>query len=215
MLMMHQWRYMTAWTPRLLKLSTIETLAQDRHGGVLAVFAISFPLLFGAVGLTLDYGNAVRLRSNLQNVADQAALTAARELRLGNSNDTTVAQIASNFVRASLTAPQSMVNVTSSVSTDRASLTVSIVQTVDTILPQQLGLPFTAVHVNARARVFGGAPLCLLALDTAAATGIGVSLSSNISANACTVYSNSKSTTGLAASDTSRVSALRLVRGAA
>lgn len=195
------------------KPSAIESLVCDRRGGVMVVFAVSLPVLFGAVGLAIDYGNATRVRVSLQVVADQAALTAARELRLGNSNDTIVSQVASNFARASLPASQSTIDVSSSISSDRTSLTVTIVKAVDTVFPQQLGLPFASVRVNARARVLGGAPLCLLALDTAAPTGLSVSLSSNITANACAVYSNSKSATSLAASDTSRVNATSACSG--
>ncbi len=184
---------------------TITGFRRNTSGNVAVVLALATPALLGATGLALDYANWTRSKTILQNLADQAALTGARELRLGNSSDPVIAQVVLNAVSASAASLPAAPSVTTVVAADRSNVSVTLAENVATVLPQSLGLPFATVRVNARARVLGGSPLCLLSLDRAAASGLNASLASKVTASSCSIYSNAASPTGVAASDTSRI----------
>ena len=55
----------------------IQALARCESGNVVVIFALSLPLLLGAGGLAIDYGNAVRIRAVEASVADATALLVA------------------------------------------------------------------------------------------------------------------------------------------
>ncbi len=62
----------------------------DRHGKVLVLTAIALPTLFGMLGLVIDTGLLMTESRALQQVADAAATTAARQIALGNGTSAAV-----------------------------------------------------------------------------------------------------------------------------
>lgn len=76
----------------------LRSLAYSETGNVVLIFGFSLPLLLGAGGLAVDYGNAVRIRAVEASVADATALLVANAdtvaaategLRLASSQLTT------------------------------------------------------------------------------------------------------------------------------
>ena len=180
---------------------------RDKSGGVAVIFAVAAPAMFGLVGLSIDYSNWLRTKSLLQSLADEGALAGARELRLGNSNDALVAQVVASDVSSGSARLQTAPTITTTVAPDHTSASVTLNADIVTVFPQSLGLPFAQVTANARARVLGGAPLCMLSLDPLSAVGVSASLVSKVSASGCTVYSNSRSKAGITVTDLSNISA--------
>jgi hypothetical protein len=170
----------------------------------MATFALSLPILLGCVGLATDYSNWSRAKAVIQSAADQSALAAARELRLGNSNASTISQVAQNFALAALASGAGTnPTITTQVASDQSNVTVTISQNVATTMPQSLGLPFATVRAKARARVLGGKPLCMLALHPKSSHGLQAQGNSHVTATGCAIYSNSTNPNSLWVSDTS------------
>src|SRR6516165_3312316 len=55
-------------------------LGSDQNGGVLLYFTIMIPVIIGMIGLALEGGQYFHLNSELQQLADAAALAGAAEL---------------------------------------------------------------------------------------------------------------------------------------
>lgn len=55
---------------------TLSALTRCRRGAVLMIFALALPVLICAVGMSLDYANAMRIRTRLLAAADAAVLAA-------------------------------------------------------------------------------------------------------------------------------------------
>ncbi|RYE99948.1 MAG: hypothetical protein EOO77_34770 [Oxalobacteraceae bacterium] len=62
---------------RRATLREVQAPARSESGNVVVIFALSLPLLLGAGGLAIDYGNAVRIRAVEASVADATALLVA------------------------------------------------------------------------------------------------------------------------------------------
>src|SRR5690348_16835779 len=67
-------------------LSALKRLPHDRAGNVAMIFALAAIPLLGAIGGAIDYSTAVRARSKLQAVADEAALFAVSRSEVGLSS---------------------------------------------------------------------------------------------------------------------------------
>ena len=58
-------------------LSSARSFRTATRGGVAVVFALTVPVLFGLIGIAIDYNNAIRITTALQSEVDSAALAAA------------------------------------------------------------------------------------------------------------------------------------------
>jgi Flp pilus assembly protein TadG len=176
---------------------------RSRSGGVAVSFGLVVPLLLGVLAAAIEYGSLVHRRDRLQNAADTGALAAARELSLAGSNMGGVAGSARAMALASLSSPADVV-VEATVT--ETSVDVTIRETVKLHLGAVLGIPASQVAVRAVARI---APtrLCLLALEPQNARAIDLNRSARLTALECSVFSNSTSTSGIVAADSSRVDA--------
>ncbi len=191
-------------------------------GNTAIIFGASAPVVLGAVGLSLDYAKWSGAHSKLQAIADQAALAAARELKLAGATapkiqaaatmmaatamtdtPTAIQNLAAGFAAAAAGADPNIPTVNTIVPADLSSVTVELSQTVPTILAQPLGLPFVTVTAKAKARVTSGLPLCLLTLDPVAKADLLIGLGSNITATGCAVRSNSKDPESITVQDSS------------
>ena len=64
----------------LSMLSNLTKLVRDERGHILLMFTIMVPVMLGITGLALEGGRLFMLHSELQNLADAAALAGAKEL---------------------------------------------------------------------------------------------------------------------------------------
>lgn len=63
------------------------SLAKGESGNVVIIFGLGLPLLLGASGLVIDYGNAVRIRAVESSVADATALLVASADTIAAANE--------------------------------------------------------------------------------------------------------------------------------
>jgi Flp pilus assembly protein TadG len=165
-------------------------LVADEAANTVIIFALTLPVIMAAAGAAVDYSLAAKTRSNMQGIADSAALAAVRELQLARSNSSGITAIANNFVNSSLQ------NVTTAVKVDFQAMTVQVA------IEKQYA-PFirlssgTLLRVSSTAKMSGSMPLCLLGLDPSNAQTIGLEMSALLTAPGCLVQSNSKSPFGM------------------
>ncbi len=176
-------------------------LGRDRGGATAMTFSL---LSAGLIGAAADYAGMTTTRSHLQSTADAAALAGAKEFRLGNADTTTVAQVARTFAVQTLAtagADGSALAATVTPSVDDVAKTVTVVITVrhPTFVMQAFGSTATEISVSATAKVVGGAPICVIGLDSKANSTILMDKTAQLEAPNCSVYSNSKSANGLLA----------------
>jgi Flp pilus assembly protein TadG len=71
------------------KNSTIKSVLRDNRGGVALTFALSLLPLLGCVALAVDVATWYAARTQMQAIADGAAIASARELRIGHASQAT------------------------------------------------------------------------------------------------------------------------------
>src|SRR4051812_20959254 len=81
-------------------IASLRRCVADRRGSTALTFALAGPVLLGAVALSVDYSNLSLRKSRLQELADSAALSGARELRLANPSNGPVIAAAQHYVDA-------------------------------------------------------------------------------------------------------------------
>jgi Flp pilus assembly protein TadG len=181
------------------------TYLRDARGSTAITFALALPAMLGAGGAAIDYASTMAAKAKLQAVADGAALASAKELRLGNSSATTATQVARAYVTSAL--PDPSVVFSDSVASDNSSITVNLQQSVQTNLLQFVNASLATVHASATAKVVGGQPICVVALEAQAYKTIYLQQNASINASGCSIYSNSKSKFGIVVMDKSAVTA--------
>ena len=82
----------------LSMLSNLSKLVRDERGHILLMFTIMAPVMLGITGLALEGGRLFMLHSELQNLADAAALAGAKELDGANDAITRATDKARNLL---------------------------------------------------------------------------------------------------------------------
>lgn len=186
--------------PRLQ--AALAPLLRNRSGSTGTVFAFGLVALVGVSGLGVDYASIEQMRGQIQGAADAAALAAAKELRLGNANNTTVETVARSFATQWLTqngADATAVAITARTDLANKTVKVDIAATQPTYIMQMFGTESVQVKAAATAKVVGGAPICVIGLDTNATQTILMDKTAKLEAPGCAVYSNSNKMGGLTA----------------
>lgn len=176
---------------------------------------IMFALLFGglmlAAGGTVDIANIMRVRSNIQNVADSAALAGASQYRLGNSDNNVVRQVALSFASSALSSAGIEGEPTVTVNDADRSVKVAVVAKVRLHFIRFGGSAGYGVSSNAIARAGSSSVICLLALGGGSAN-LGVD-NGKVTASKCNTHSNSKASDGLVVNGLSSMSAKVICTG--
>lgn len=73
-------------------------IKEDERGAIVVIFCLALPTLLGVVGISIDYGRALRVRSVERKIADATALLVA------NAETAAAAAEANNFANAELKA---------------------------------------------------------------------------------------------------------------
>ena len=180
-------------------------LVHQQAGSTIVMFALSLPLLMYGAGVAVEYANLRHVKSRLQGAADEAAIGAARDLRLANANQQQVSSHAQVIATASLTGlPTPDINVTFP---GQGLVQVSIGVNVPSVMASVLSRQSTRVQVAAGAKLSNhGPPTCIIVLDPSASQAWSMS-GGTISASGCAGYSNSASSSGISLSGQSTLSA--------
>jgi Flp pilus assembly protein TadG len=166
---------------------------RNTRGGVALIMGLSAPVVVLGVAATVEYGNVALRRTQLQNAADNAALAAASELTLANS-DIYVKSLAEQtaFTAARATSP-AITRVTAEIQNKRSWVKVDITETVKSVIGKVLTLPSSEVSVSATGQIVGNTRICLLSLDEKAKDTLHLHKGARITAESCALYANSSS----------------------
>ncbi len=125
----------------------IKTILRNQRGGVVALLALSLPVLLGFTALVLDVGSIYQNKSQLSNAADAAVLAAAQELP---KNPDDARGIADEFALKNGNATD---KVTTTISPDNKTIVVSISREVSLFFAPVLGVNSSTVSEQATAQV--------------------------------------------------------------
>lgn len=172
------------------------------------IFGLSAPMLLGVVALGIDVSNFTLRKARLQELADTAAVSGARELKLAARDGSAAIEVAQSYVNANtLAVTDSGINFSGSVANDKSSITLNLSATIPTYIARTIGVLNTTVGAKATARLTGGAPICMLGLDQSGSTTIYLDQYARVIASGCAVVSDSTQPGGLSANDNSLLQA--------
>ena len=184
----------------------LSAFAHARAGNIAIVTALATPVLLGCGALSLDFANAWSSQQTLQSIADGAALAAATELPLRSTTRSTVKSVVEGYVHGNAGNLQ-IANIESSILDNRAGVHVDLTAKVPSILGAIFQSHGYAPHVEAIARLAGGAPLCALALEQSQAHGVYLTDQARLDAPNCAVLSNSNNPQSIAVVNNSKITA--------
>jgi Flp pilus assembly protein TadG len=177
--------------------------ACDETAATAVIFGLAVPVLFGSVGVAVDYSMASATRTRMQAVADAAAINAVREFQVARATEASVAAVAQSYVTSQMS------DVAVSTNVNEQAMTVKVVVEKDVAMTVGKVIFGGKMHLSASAtaRVSAKMPLCLLALDGKAPDTLSLEKSAQMTAAGCMVYSNSLNDKGLEAKDSAVVTA--------
>ncbi|WP_375459034.1 pilus assembly protein TadG-related protein [uncultured Enterovirga sp.] len=184
------------------------------------------PLLFGFVGIAVDYSTWSAQQSRLQKAADAAALGGARELQLGKPDAARLQAIVESIVteiapvrgrdgpisvEASLLGGQSGTQTSSSTTSkdgQARGVKVTLRQRKDAIMSKIVTPTLTDIEVFSTASMSGGAVVCVIGLDETSADTIRLDQRALITAPGCAVYANSTNSVAIRSENQARVTSV-------
>ncbi len=183
--------------------SWLHEFRRNRSGGVAMMFGLAAPILFGLAAAAVDFGMFTRDRVELQNLADAAAIAAARELQMAQADPVRIKAVADAYIHSR----QPSVAVQTVVDPSKSAVTVAAEKNFTPFMGQLIWQGTPVVKVSATAKLNGTLPLCLLALEPKRHAAIHLERNSQVTAPGCMIYSNSKHPSGLQAKDNAVVTA--------
>jgi Flp pilus assembly protein TadG len=185
------------------------------EAGALALsFAIAAPALLVMAGMATDYAFMVRYRTELQAVADAAAIAGARELSLAKADASQITAAVDNFVKVNSANRGGTVSISTTIQDDQTAVEVSLSRNWAPFFAHFVARDVTPINASATARLVGSTKVCVIGLDESEKDTVRLDNSATLTANNCAVYSNSTSTQGLYAANGTRLkSALSCVAG--
>ncbi|MGL4497299.1 MAG: TadE/TadG family type IV pilus assembly protein, partial [Beijerinckiaceae bacterium] len=181
--------------------------AHDRSGATMMLFGVVLPGLLVAGGAAIDLGMMVSKKATFQNVADSAALAAAKEFRLGNASLETTKKIAERYAQGALESAGAKGAIDVKADLQNRTVTVMINDKLPMLVMHMFGSKLAQVAAKATAKVVGGSPVCVVGLETNANGTVEMEKSARLEAPDCAVYSNSTKTNGLVAKDSATMRA--------
>ncbi|MFD1301213.1 hypothetical protein ACFQ4G_06385 [Methylobacterium marchantiae] len=183
------------------------------EGGVLIVFGLMLPILLGLSAAALEYGSLVKRRGELQRAADSGSIAGVNQFKLANADDAAAILAAVSMARAQAQAEAPAGRATEAAATvlnNHSAVQVTLTETVPLSLGKLLQISEVTVSVTSTAKLSGTTRLCLLALDPTNVGAFHLEASARITATDCSLYSNSKSASGIQGGNASMASALSI-----
>jgi Flp pilus assembly protein TadG len=187
----------------------LRELLRHEAGAVITAFAFATPAVIGGALVAVDVTSVARHQAQLQNIADAAALSGAKELHLHREDQQPLEagvrdRALAILAERGLGGNDPRVDV--AVDSEEATVTVTVEAAASTIMLDEFGYG-SRIDATAVAHAFGSARLCVLALDTAG-TAIAASRIGSINAAECAVQSNSPEQNSITLDLLSRIEAL-------
>ena len=193
------WRYSRNTGSRFA--SVFFRFLRNSQGNIAIMGAITLPAIALGAGVAIDYSGIYSAKSSLQQMADAAALAAAREMVLINKSAKTTDVVAKNYVLATLTGKKSRftlgVDVKTAVDDESNIITVKLAAKRKNAFGNFLQPEYTEIVAVAKAKALAGTNICAIGLDESKKNTIRMDGDASLVANECAVYSNSTSAKGI------------------
>jgi Flp pilus assembly protein TadG len=170
-----------------------------RRGAAAVMVAIMIPVLLATTGLAVDLGVWYRETTRLQLAADAGAQGAAHLLagQIATTADLqTAALMEIQGVSASTWIGTLSTPVTVSLASDWSKVTVSLTSQADLYFARIIGVGAPTLHASSTAGLVAMNG-CVLALSTTAVNAVEVDNGGSITANGCSVVSNSNASAAI------------------
>lgn len=183
-------------------------LLGDECGATVLMLALVTPVLFGAVGVAVDYGVWFRQTQMLQKAADTGALAAASDLATAPASQDRIDAVVNSVVEAALGAERdSELTVEASAHDGGRGVRVLLRQPRRALLSHIFTPGSGTLEATALATRSEGRKICVLALDPEKSGAIMLDASSRLSGVDCLVQSNSRDPKGFASKSAALVTA--------
>jgi len=161
------------------------------------------------IGAGIDYANLAKEKSRLQAAVDTAALASARELRLANTSLSVVdAAAQASFANSIAGSPwASSATATTALTNNNASVQISGIETVPSLVGKVLGGASMVLHASASASMYGSTPVCLLALNPTANKSLTADQTAQLTGTGCGLYSDSTAANSIIAKGQAQITA--------
>ncbi|MDR7036138.1 Flp pilus assembly protein TadG [Methylobacterium sp. BE186] len=188
----------SAWRRR----ASLAALRTDRRGSVAVLFGLGATVLIGLAGGASDYARLIHRRSQLQAAVDAGTLAGGNALKLAASTPASIVGLTEQTIRdAAKAAPDRPITVNVTVSEDRTGVFARAEESIRLTFGAFVGYGSTIVAAKARANIVGRMRLCMLALDPGAAGAFNLQKNAQVTANNCSLYSNSRNPMGMVGGD--------------
>jgi Flp pilus assembly protein TadG len=178
---------------------------RNEVGNILVPFSIMFVLVMGAGGGALDFMSVSSQKSALKSLADNAALSAVREMTISTDDPQRIKAIATAFVRQSPRGEE--IRISSKVDMKEQTVRVALEVDPKTRFPGPMSGAKT-LKVASTARLAGTAGnVCMIGLSPTAISTLRMRSRSKITADTCAIYSNSTSVSSMSVSSSTEISA--------
>jgi Flp pilus assembly protein TadG len=180
----------------------------DARGNVAVAFGLVAPVLLLFVGVAVDYGDLTRLKAELQNSADAAAIAGARTMLNDNGlgaaqQETNARQTADNYVAAKTPAAAKEIHASAAT----RQVVVKLAQYKELYFGGFFGAETSTVSVTGVAAFNPPDVACMLALGKTEPVGIELSGSGKVTASKCTMWANAGGATSLQSSGSATATA--------
>lgn len=185
-------------------------IVHDRRGGVALVFALVLPVLLLVVGSGIDFAQATMQRQRLQDIVDNAALAAARELGLADARRENVSAAVEAMVKNMLAINGSRGELSAlsvSVASEPLEVAVRASQPTQPYFGAAFGMLPLEFEVVSVARVVGRPNICVLGLDLQASGTIDLQRQARVTGQNCAVFSNSRHANGIKSKNSAALTA--------
>ena len=188
----------------------LRRLVSDCRGGMALMFSLALIPLLGCIALAVDVSTWHSARSELQKIADGAAIVSARELRVGAATPEVLQEAARLYAQTMIATGTSFIvdpEIRAEISAQRDSVTVAVTSTVSPIFSSLFNTGLSSVEVQATALLAGREPVCMISTDPHNAQAMALLNNARIDAEDCGIYVNSRAGNALRLDANSRLDA--------
>ena len=196
-----------------LMIGFIRKFMEESRGGIAVTFSLALIPLLGCVALAVDVSTWYAARTQMQSIADGAAIASAQELRIGRATDAQVADAARRYADSTMHFGASYARgatVDARISEKRNEVTVTLTSAISPIFSSIVTVGGFDVTVRATAKLSGTIPVCMVATDPQSASALSLGDTAELTAEGCGIYSNSSNQGGIVFTGSARVTAARI-----
>ena len=196
------WHWSRKFVASRLGLREFSGFCAETGGGVAVIFGLSATVLVGLVGGATDYARILAKRNLLQSAVDDGVLAGGNALKLVASNTASIVGLTTQTIRSKAVADaDAPITITVSVASDKTSVSARAEQDVKLLFAPFVGIANAKIAAVGKASVVGKMRLCMLALDPAAPGAFNLEKKAQVTANECTLYSDSANGAGMVGRD--------------